>query len=289
MRPMRRTAATFALPATLALLLAGCSGGGEDTSSGPGDGAETSAFSECPVAVEEVSAGDLGSEVLVTSGVFYPTDESVQGFEYDETKDVASPVSMIEVDQRFCAERIDEKVQTYSDDVSIELTPVQLENGETLYIEGDIGAPIDGAERDSTLGDSWLTADEEYITEEVRAQAEEIESGGAEASEAKDKPAKMSISTSSEQVARCTLYTGGSAPANEAQGKITVRYDGEERALTTPDGTWDNDEPFSDGTTVEAKQVEITITSEPGVDIKTKDVACVYTGNDGTSVVEAAL
>lgn len=286
---MRRTAASFALPATIALLLAGCSGGEESTGSSPDDGAGSSAFSECPVAVEEVSAGDLGSEVLVTSGVFYPTNESIQAYEYDEVQDVATPTSMIEVDQRFCAERIDEKVQTYSDDVSIELTPVQLENGEQAYIEGDIGAPVDGPERDSVLGDSWLTADEAFITDEVRAQADEIESGKSEADEDQDKPAKMSISSSSSQVARCTLYTGGSAPANEAQGEITVRYDGDERVLTVPEGTWDNDEPFSDGTTVEASRVEVTVSTEPGVDITTKGLSCVYTGDDATSVVEAAL
>lgn len=286
---MRRTAATLALPATIALLLAGCSGSEESTGSSPDDAAESSAFSDCPVAVDEVSAGDLGSEVQVISGVFYPTDESIQTFEYDEAQDVASPTSMIEVEQRFCAERVDEKVQTYSDDVSIELTPVQLENGETVYIEGDIGAPIDGAERDSVLGDARLTADEEYITDEVRAQAEELESGQGEAGEAQDKPAKMSVSSSSEQVARCTLYNGAGAPADDAQGEITVRYDGDERVMTIPDGTWDNDEPFSDGTTVEAKRVEVTVSTEPGVDITSKDLSCVYTGDDGTSVVEAAL
>lgn len=286
---MRRTAATLALPATIALLLAGCSGGEETTGSSPDDGAGSSAFSECPGAVEEVSAGDLGFEVLITSGVFYPTDESIRAYEYDEVQDVATPTSMIEVDQRFCAERIEEKVQTYSDNVSIELTPVELENGETVYIEGDIGAPVDGPERDSVLGDAWLTADEEFITDEVRSQAEEIESGQVEADEAQDKPSKMSISSSSEQVARCTLYNGKGTPANDAQGNITVRYDGDERVLTIPDGNWDKDEPFSDGTTVEASRVEVTVSTEPGVDIASKDLACVYTGNDGASVVEAAL
>lgn len=288
---MRRTAATLALSATIALLLAGCSGGEESESAGssPNDGAGSDAFSECPVAVEEVSAGEMGSEVLVISGVFYPTDESIRAYEYDEVQDVATSTSMIEVDQRFCAERIDEKIQTYRDDVSIELTPVQLENGEKTYIEGDIGAPIDGPERDSVLGDSWLTADEAFITDEMRAQADEIESGKSEAVDAQDKPSKMSISSSSEQVARCTLYNGGGAPANDAQGSITVRYDGDERVLTIPDGTWDKDEAFSDGTTVEASRVEVTVSTEPGVDITSKGLSCVYTGKDGTSVVEAAL
>lgn len=284
---MRRTAAILA-PAALALLIAGCSPGEEDAGAAAGtdESAKSDAtFTDCPVAVEEVGAGDLGSEVLVTSGVFYPTNDSIRAYEYDEVQDVATPVSMIEPEQRFCAERVDEKTSTYADEVSIELTSVQLEDGEEVFIEGDIGAPIEASD-----GDSLLTADPEFITDEVRAHAEELESGQSAANQSQNKPAKMSVSSSSEQVARCTLYTGSGSPANDANGSITVRYDGDERVLTVPGGEWDTEEPFSDGTTVEATNtVEVTISTEPGVDITTKDIECSYSGDDGSSVVSGTL
>lgn len=285
---MRRRTAAMLAPAALALLIAGCSPGEDDvgTTAGAEESAESSApFTDCPAAVEEVGAGDLGSEVRVTSGVFYPTNDSIRAYEYNEAQDVATPVSMIEPEQRFCAERVDEKTSTYADDISIELTPVQLENGETVYIEGEINAPFDASE-----SDSFLTADPQYITDDVRAQAEELESGQSASSESRKKPAKMSVSSSSEQVARCTLYTGGGSPANDAQGSIAVRYDGDERVLTVPDGKWDTEEPFSDGTTVEATNtVEVTVSTEPGVDITTKDLECSYSGDDDSSVVSGTL
>ena len=285
---MRRRAAAMLAPAVLALLIAGCSPGEGDA--GAAAGTDESAksdepFSDCPVAVEEVGAGDLGSEILITSGVFYPTNDSIRAYDYDEVQDIATPVSMIEPEERFCAERVDEKTSTYADDVSIELTPVQLENGEEVFIEGEIGAPVEASE-----SNSFLTADPEFITDEVRAHAEELESGQSAANESQNTPAKMSVSSSSEQVARCTLYTGGGSPANDANGSITVRYDGDERVLTVPDGKWDTEEPFSDGTTVEATNtVEVTVSTEPGVDITTKDLECSYSGDDGSSVVSGTL
>lgn len=284
---MRRTAAILA-PAALALLIAGCSTGEGETGAAAGadEPANSDApFADCPVAVEEVGAGDLGSEVLITSGVFYPTHDSIRAYEYDEVQDVATPVSMIEPEQRFCAERVDEKTNTYADDISIELTPVQLENGEELFIEGDMVAPLEASE-----GNSFLTADPEFITDEVRDQAEELESEQSATNESQNKPAKMSVSSSSEQVARCTLYTGSGSPANSAEGRITVRYDGDERVLTVPSGKWDTEEPFSDGTTVEAtRTVEVTVSTEPGVDITTKGIECSYSGDDGSSVVSGRL
>lgn len=284
---MRRTAAILA-PAALALLIAGCSPGEGDTgaTSSTEESAKSDApFSDCPVAVAEVGAGDLGSEVLVTSGVFYPTHDSIRAYEYDEVQDVATPVSMIEPEQRFCAERVGEKTNTYADDISIELTPVQLENGEEVFIEGEIGAPVEASE-----SNSFLTADPEFITDEVRAHAEELESGQSAANESQKTPAKMSVSSSNEQVARCTLYTGGGSPANDANGSITVRYDGDERVLTVPDGKWDIEEPFSDGTTVEATNtVEVTVSTEPGVDITIEDLECSYSGDDGSSEVSGTL
>lgn len=284
---MRRTAAILA-PAALALLIAGCSPGEGDTdaTSSTEESAKSDApFSDCPVAVEEVGAGDLGSEVLVTSGVLYPTHDSIRAYEYDEVRDVATPVSMIEPEQRFCAKRVDEKTSTYADDISIELTPVQLEDGSEVFIEGDIGAPIDPSE-----SDSFLTADPKYITDDVRDQAEELKKGKSANSESQNRPAKMSVSSSSEQVARCTLYTGSGSPANSAEGLITVQYDGDERVLTVPEGKWDTEEPFSDGTTVEATNtVEVTVSTEPGVDITTKNLECSYSGDDGSSVVSGTL
>lgn len=177
---MRRRTAAMLAPATLALLLAGCSSGEEGMGAGAEEPTESTApFTDCPVDVEEVGAGDLGSEVLITAGVYYSPDESIRAYDYNEAQDVANPVDMIEPEQRFCAERLDEKVSTWSDDISIELTPVQLENGETLYIEGEIGAPVPGEERASILGDSWLTVDEEFITDDLRKKAEDLKSGKA--------------------------------------------------------------------------------------------------------------
>ena len=282
---MRRNIAPFALPAAILLLaLVGCSSDDGGPTPSPADGEMNAAFSECPVTVEAVGTGDTWEGVRVTSGVFYPSTDSVHAFEFDEVQDVATPVSMIEKGERFCATGSEDKVSTWANDLPVELTPVLLESGESVYIEGEISAPFDGSS-----GSARLTADADFITDEVRAEAESLESEKSEADDTQQKPARMSVASSSPQVARCTLYTGGGSPANKAQGTITVRYDGDERTLTVPDGAWDSAEPFEDGTTVEAKRVEITVSTKTAVDITTKDLSCVYLGDDGTSVVEAAL